>query len=99
MARTRGNTFQTHLPYFKEEDIGAINWGLVSGKSQTIYSWPWPRGASDDYWQQWHDNIRERYPLEEDQTVPEPEVWFHDIFRKDGTPYSQEEVDLIKRLN
>ena len=28
----------------------------------------------------------------------EPKVWFHDIFRKDGTPYSQEEVDLIKSL-
>lgn len=28
----------------------------------------------------------------------EPELWFHDIFRPDGTPYSQEEVDLIKHL-
>ena len=29
----------------------------------------------------------------------EPEVWFHDIFRTDGTPYSQEEIDTIKSLN
>ena len=29
---------------------------------------------------------------------PEPEVWFHDIFRLDGTPYSQEEVDFIKSM-
>ncbi len=28
----------------------------------------------------------------------EPKVWFHDIFRKDGTPFSQEEIDLIKKL-
>jgi hypothetical protein len=28
----------------------------------------------------------------------EPKVWFHEIFRKDGTPYKQEEVDLIKSL-
>ena len=28
----------------------------------------------------------------------EPEVWFHEVFRKDGTPYKQEEVDLIKEL-
>lgn len=28
----------------------------------------------------------------------EPDLWFHDIFRKDGTPYKQEEVDLIKEL-
>lgn len=29
----------------------------------------------------------------------EPKVWFHDIYRTDGTPYSQEEIDLIKRLH
>ncbi|MGV3540188.1 MAG: cellulase family glycosylhydrolase [Rufibacter sp.] len=28
----------------------------------------------------------------------EPELWFHDIFRPNGTPYRQAEVDLIKRL-
>ncbi len=28
----------------------------------------------------------------------EPEVWFHEVFRADGTPYRQEEVDLIRRL-
>lgn len=27
-----------------------------------------------------------------------PEVWFHDIFKADGTPYKQEEVELIKDL-
>ncbi len=28
----------------------------------------------------------------------EPDLWFHDIFSKDGSPYKQEEVDLIKEL-
>ena len=28
----------------------------------------------------------------------EPELWFHDIFRQDGIPYSQEEIDLITSL-
>lgn len=28
----------------------------------------------------------------------EPNLWFHDIFRKDGTPYKQEEVDFIKQM-
>jgi hypothetical protein len=28
----------------------------------------------------------------------EPKLWFHEIFRTDGTPYKQEEVDLIKSL-
>jgi hypothetical protein len=26
----------------------------------------------------------------------EPELWFHDIFRRDGTPYRQGEVDFIR---
>ncbi len=28
----------------------------------------------------------------------EPPVWFHDIFREDGSPYKQEEVDFIKSM-
>lgn len=28
----------------------------------------------------------------------EPPLWFHDIFRKDGTPYKEEEVVLIRSL-
>ena len=28
----------------------------------------------------------------------EPPVWFHDIFRKDGTPYRAEEAATIRRL-
>ena len=39
MARTVGSTFKTHLSFMKSHNIGAINWGLVSGRSQTIYPW------------------------------------------------------------
>lgn len=28
----------------------------------------------------------------------EPELWFHDIFRTDGTPYLEDEVNFIKRI-
>ena len=31
-------------------------------------------------------------------TGDEPKVWFHEIFRKDGTPYSEDEVKLIASL-
>jgi hypothetical protein len=31
-------------------------------------------------------------------TDREPEVWFHDIFQKDGTPYRQQEVDFIRQM-
>lgn len=76
MARPRGSTFQSILPYFKAQGVGAMNWGFVAGESQTIYPW---------------DSWEHAYPAE-------PPVWFHDIFRTDGTPYRQEEVDLIRSL-
>jgi hypothetical protein len=28
----------------------------------------------------------------------QPEVWFHDIFRSDGTPYSDQEAELFRKL-
>ncbi|NYT42225.1 cellulase family glycosylhydrolase [Sphingomonas sp. R-74633] len=31
-------------------------------------------------------------------TSDEPTIWFHEVFRGDGTPYRQAETDLIKRL-
>lgn len=74
MARTRNSRFQTHLPIFREEKVGCYNWGLVSGKTQTIYPWGSPKGA------------------------PEPKLWFHDIFRSDGTPFDAEEVAFIRKM-
>jgi len=74
MARTRNSRFQTHLPIFKEEKVGCINWGFVSGKTQTIYPWGSEKGTL------------------------EPEIWFHDVLRRDGTPFSREEVDFIKDI-
>jgi Glycosyl hydrolases family 2, TIM barrel domain len=75
MARLRNSTFFNIMPLLKKENIGAINWGLVTGKTNTKYAWdtPMPDGA-------------------------EPKIWFHDIFRPDGSPYSQAEIDLIKSL-
>ena len=32
------------MPLLKKENVGAISWGFVSGRSQTIYPW--------DSWQQ-----------------------------------------------
>lgn len=76
MARTRNNTFANTLPLLKDNNIGAINWGLVNGKTNTIYAWNTPIESGE-----------------------EPVQWFHDVFRKDGTPYRQDEANLIKKLN
>ncbi|PST83021.1 1,4-beta-xylanase [Pedobacter yulinensis] len=32
------------------------------------------------------------------QYTGEPPLWFHDIFRKDGTPYKTEETEFIKQI-
>ncbi len=74
MARTHGSKFETHLPLLKKYNVGAINWGFVSGKSNTIFPWGSKEGS------------------------PEPKIWFHDIFRRDGTPFDRNEVVLIKKL-
>jgi endo-1,4-beta-mannosidase len=39
MARPLGSTFDTILPIAKQEQVGAINWGFVAGKTQTYYPW------------------------------------------------------------
>ena len=39
LARPFANTFATVLPLLKERKVAAFNWGLVSGKTQTIYPW------------------------------------------------------------
>jgi len=39
MARPVGCTFEAILPYLKQENIGAYNWGFVAGRTQTIYPW------------------------------------------------------------
>jgi hypothetical protein len=39
MARGNGSTFEGTLPIAKREHVGAINWGLVAGKTQTYLPW------------------------------------------------------------
>jgi hypothetical protein len=44
MARGAGSTFDTILPIAYQHHVGAINWGLVVGKSQTNLPWDsWQR--------------------------------------------------------
>lgn len=38
---------RSHLPIFAREHVSAINWGLVSGESQTIYPWGSKKGAPE----------------------------------------------------
>ncbi len=47
MARKNNSKFETHLPILKRCNVGAINWGLVSGKSNTIFPWGSKEGGSE----------------------------------------------------
>jgi hypothetical protein len=55
IARGAGSRFETHLPLLKEENVGAINWGLVAGKTQTIFPWGSPLNAPEP--KVWHHDI------------------------------------------
>jgi hypothetical protein len=76
MARGHRSTFRGDLPVLKQSGVAAWSWGLVNGKSNTIYPW---------------DSWKKAY-------AAEPKIWFHDIFRADGTPFSKTETDLIRQL-
>ncbi len=76
LARPYGSTFEAILPLLKERKVGAYCWGLVSGKTQTIYPW-------------------ESWATRPDR---EPDPWFHDILRPDGTPYDAAEVGVLRKI-
>src|SRR5206468_7161527 len=48
MARHLGCTFEDVLPLLKKYNVGALNWGLVAGKTQTHCPW--------DSWETAYDN-------------------------------------------
>jgi len=39
LHRPNGNTIKDLLPWMKEEKIGAWQWGMIQGKTQTNLSW------------------------------------------------------------
>jgi hypothetical protein len=76
LARSFGNTIQAVLPLLRTNDVGAYTWGLVDGKTQTIYPW--------SSWTQ---------PF-----TAEPPVWHHDLFRRDGKPFDEAELRVIRSV-
>ena len=74
LARGNGSSFEDILPMFKENEIHAVNWGFVSGKTNTIFPW--------SSWSKTFDSM--------------PKIWHHDIYRTDKSPFSEEEIALLK---
>lgn len=76
------STFEKSMPIFKKYNVGAINFGLTAGKCN--FNFPWNKEDKDGNSIPW--------------TEDEPEMWFHDIFRLDGTPWSEQEVEFIRSM-
>lgn len=74
MARRNNSRFQNVMPMLKRQNVGAINWGFVSGKTNTIFAWDEPKPND-----------------------AEPPLWFHDIYRKNGSPFDSAEVNAIRK--
>jgi len=54
------------------------------------FNWGLVAGKTQTYlpWDSW------QHPY----VISQPTVWFHEVFRNDGTPYRQREVDLFRQL-
>lgn len=62
---------------------------LMQRDRMGAWNWGFVAGRSQTIypWDSWQQSY-----------TAEPEVWFHDVFRPDGTPYDRSEVELIRRL-
>jgi hypothetical protein len=62
---------------------------LLKAEHVAAYNWGFVNGKTQTIypWDSW-----------EKPYTAEPSVWFHDIFRKDGSPYDPKEVSLIEQL-
>lgn len=65
---------------------------LMVGKVHNVgmINWGLVQGKTQTHlpWDSWEHPYTDR----------EPSIWFHDVFRTDGTPYIPEEVEFIKRM-
>lgn len=91
MARTEGSHVQTNLPVFQRNNVGCINWGLVAGKTNTIYPW-------QTTWTGIKNQILSLVGRSKTAGA-EPNPWFHDLFCPDGSPYNEDEISFFSRTN
>jgi hypothetical protein len=57
LARTLGSVVESCLPVFKKEKVGCLNWGLVAGKTQTMFPWGSKEGTpAPEVW--FHDLLK-----------------------------------------
>ncbi|MBD2724652.1 cellulase family glycosylhydrolase [Hymenobacter armeniacus] len=72
MARSRNSRFANIMPLLKKENVGAINWGLVEGKTNTKYAWDTPLADGSEPLEWFHEVFRQDgtpYRLDEVQVI------------------------------
>lgn len=64
--------------------------GFLREQKIAAYNWGFVAGKTNTIfaWNTW----------QKPETQPEPQVWFHDIFRQDGSPFDPKEVKYIQRV-
>lgn len=69
LARTMDSQFATHLPLFRERNVGALHWGLVKGRIQTHQPWfTSPGDPESDPW--FHDLLHpDGTPYDEEEAA------------------------------
>ncbi|OAV43619.1 cellulase family glycosylhydrolase [Lewinella sp. 4G2] len=96
LARTYNSNVFENLPLLKALNVGAINWGLVAGKSGTVFGW---HSRNRFGTRMWPNQLRARGEVTTDwESEPLPEVFFHDLFYPDGRPYDEAEIKMFRQL-
>lgn len=99
LARTRKSTVADCLPVMRRLNAGAIHWGFVSGEAGTIWPWESRNRKGLDGKPLTVDGLREAGEVvRPGEPFPEPELWFHDLFRPDHSPYDPAEIAVFKKL-
>jgi len=99
LARKHGSTVAECLPVMKELGVPAIQWGFVSGKSGTIWPWSSRKRQGPDGEPLTVDELRAAGEVvRPGEEFPEPELWFHDLLRMDGTPFDEAELEWFRKL-
>jgi hypothetical protein len=88
---------QYHRPLLCTEYMARGNWSTFQGTlpiakkyNVAAINWGLVAGKTQTYlpWDSWEHPYTDR----------EPAIWFHEIFRTDGTPYSSDETAFIKQM-
>ena len=86
LHRIKGCNVQDMFPLFYLERVGCYNWGLIAGASQTYEPWG----------MYFNEEIMARKKAEGEKL--DLSKWQHDLFRMNGHPYDEEEIEIIKRF-